>query len=455
MSDRQSFASRRAERTPPSLVGNNPVSRRGFLQDLGMLGAAGAIATTLRRPGGKLSNPSRVAMGKRLTVIELWSWYTEEDPVWQSIQGDFHDEYPSLGVTIRTFDSISDYLPAIESAISGGKAPDILATANLALPYGGSGHLVDLRKELGSSFLNQFFPSINAQYSLGDNQYGIGWEAQMFGLFYDPALLEKAKIDFPETWDDLLTSAPALHKAGLKPLALSGDPNNNAVDFFLPLITQASNDPNLCMQLDMLTERGVSWDSPPVIDAFTMFEKLVRAGVFESNVNVVTSFDALALFYGQRSAMLSAGSSVVPFLTSLGGRVFDADYRVGMWPAWKSGGKHWSAGQAETGWSVNAHANVDAALTFLKWLYQPERYAGIMSVSDSLPATARAAADASNHRQRLMASWMKDNGCYHILNGTGSEAAVGNVVGSVLDGKLGPAAAAAAVEAQVKALRTT
>lgn len=394
-------------------------------------------------------------MGHRQTTLEIWSWYAEDDPVWQSIHDDFHDEYPNLAVTNRTFNSMADYLPAIQLALSRGTAPDIFATADLAFTYGRDGHLVDLEKELGSSFLDQFFPSVNAQYSADDAQYGIGWEAQMYGLFYNPMLLKKAHVDFPETWDDVIASAPALHKLGLTPLALSGNPGSSAVDFFLPLVTQASNDPKLCLQLDTLAQPGVSWNSPPVIDAFTMLEKLVRARVFEPDVSAVTSFDAMALFYDRHAATLSAGSAIVPFLASLGSKVFNTNYRVGMSPAWKPGAKHWSAGQAETGWSVNAHGNVDAALTFLKWIYQPERYAEIMAVSGSIPATARAAAEAGNHRQRLMASWMKDNACLHILTGTGSEAAVGNVVQSVLDGKLDATHAAREIEAQVKASRAT
>ena len=311
----------------------------------------------------------------------------------------------------------------------------------------------DLTKELGSSFLKQFFPSANALYSSGDSQYGIGWEAQMFGLFCNAQLLQKAKLDIPETWDDVIASAPALHKRGLVPVALTGDPNTNAVDFFLPLVTQASNDPNLCSQLDLLTEPGVSWNSQPVIEAFKMFETLARARVFEPNVNAVISEEALALFFHQKAAMLSAGSSAISSLASFAKRDFNRLYEVAMWPAWKSGATHWSAGQAQTGWSVNKRGNVDAALTFLKWLYQPERYAALMGVTDFMPATEDAAAKASDHRQRLMASWMPHTGCYHILTGTGSETAVGNVLGTVLNGKLSPTGAAAAVEAQVKAIR--
>lgn len=228
------------------------ITRRGFLRDAGIFGGSALLAGTLHNPVGELlsaGKPKYKSAGK-VTNIDIWSWYTEDEPVWPSLQKEFHDAYPSLTFTPRTFGSLSDYSPALEAAVSAGTAPDIIAPATLAISYGEAGIVVDLKKELGSSFLDGFFPSINAEYSYKGKQYAIGWEAQMFGLFYNPGLLKKAKVDFPETWDDVVAMVPAFEKLGLVPMALNGNPSNNAADFFLPLITQASNDPTLCLKLD-------------------------------------------------------------------------------------------------------------------------------------------------------------------------------------------------------------
>ena len=431
------------------------ITRRGFLRDAGIFGGSALLAGTLHNPVGELfsaDKPKYKSAGK-VTNVEIWSWYTEDEPVWPSLQKEFHDAYPTLTFTPRTFGSLSDYSPALEAAVSAGTAPDIIAPATLAISYGEAGIVVDLKKELGSSFLDGFFPSINAEYSYKGKQYGIGWEAQMFGLFYNPDLLKKAKVDFPETWDDVIAMVPAFEKLGLVPMALNGNPSNNAADFFLPLITQASNDPTLCLKLDQLTEPGVSWDSKPVIDAFTMLEKLSKAGVFEKGADGVTYNEALALFYTEKAATLSFGSFIIPGLLTSASKSFNQLYQVGQWPAWKSGAKHWSANQAGAGWSVNAHGHVEEALTLIKWLYNPARYANIMNASDDMPATEAAAAKTANPKQRLMASWVKDNGCDHILFGVGSETAAGNVAAAVIGGKMTPKQAAAAVESQVKAAR--
>lgn len=427
------------------------LSRRTFLGAAAV--SAAAVGLGACSSSGSGTTGSAGSTGKKATV-NMWSWYTEAEPVWPSVTAEFHSAHPNIQVVPRTFGSLADYSPAIEAAVAAGNAPDIIAPATLAISYGRAGILLDLKSALGSSFINEFFPSINQEYSDGDKQYAVGWEAQMFGLFYNPDILKKANVDLPETWDDLISaSAQIRSKTGLTPVALNGNPSNNVADFYLPLVTQASNNPNLVYQLDNLSS-GASWNSKYPIEAFQMMQKLQQNGVFEAGAGAVTYDQALALFYTEKSAMLSFGSFIVPGLLTSASPAFNKLYRVGQTPAWTSGARHWGANQAGAGWSVNAHSpNVDAALEWLKFIYEPSRYETIMQKSSSMAATMTAAAAGTNPIVREMASWITDNGCNHILFGVGSETAVGNAAAGVLGGTLSPTAAAAQAQATVEHAR--
>jgi raffinose/stachyose/melibiose transport system substrate-binding protein len=427
-----------------------PVSRRTFLGTAATSAAAVGLAACSSSGG---STGGGGSASKKATV-EMWSWYTEDEPVWAAVTDEFHASHRNIKIVPRTFGSLADYSPAIEAAVSAGSAPDIFAPATLAISYGRAGILLDLKSALGSSFISDFFPSTNKEYSDGAKQYGIGWEAQMFGLFYNPEILKKAKVDFPETWDDVISAASQIRsKTGLTPVALNGNPSNNVADFYLPLVTQASNDPNLVYQLDNLSG-GATWKSQYPVEAFQMLQKLQQSGVFENGAGAVTYDEALALFYTEKAAMLSFGSFIVPGLLTSASPAFNKLYRVGQTPAWTSGAKHWGANQAGAGWSVNAKsANLDAALEWLKFIYEPSRYAMIMQKSSSMACTMTAAAAGTNPIVREMASWITDNGCNHILFGVGSETAVGNAAAGVLGGKLSPTAAAAQVQSAVETAR--
>ncbi|MBO0701165.1 MAG: extracellular solute-binding protein, partial [Zavarzinella sp.] len=380
---------------------------------LGAAAASVALAACSSSGGGTSLSGGTGKTGQKVT-LNMWSWYTEDQPVWESVIHEFQASYPSVQIVPRTFGSLADYSPALEAAVAAGNAPDIIAPATLAISYGRAGILLDLKSALGSSFLNEFYPSINKEYSDGDKQYAVGWEAQMFGLFYNPDILKKAKVDFPETWDDLIAASDQIRsKTGLVPVALNGNPSNNAADFYLPLVTQASNDPNLVYQLDNLSG-GASWNSKYPIQAFAMLQKLQQAGVFEAGAGAVTYDEALALFYTGKSAMLSFGSFIVPGLLTSATPAFNKLYRVGQTPAWTSGGRHWGANQAGAGWAVNAQSpNTEAAVEWLKFIYEPKRYAAIMQKSSSMAATMAAAEQGTNPIVREMASWITDNGCNH------------------------------------------
>jgi raffinose/stachyose/melibiose transport system substrate-binding protein len=432
-----------------------PVTRRKFLTDMALVSASAAAlaacGSSTKSSSGGSSTASKT--GKKATIT-LSSWYTESAPVWPSVIADFHDSHPNITVKVRTFGSLTDYAPVIEAEVAAGNAPDILAPAVLALSYGEAGIVVDLKDALGAKFLDAFFPSTNAEYSINGKQYAIGWEAQMFGLFYNPDLLAKAGVDFPETWDDVISAASTIRsKTGVTPVALNGNPSNNAADFFLPLVTQASNDPKLVFELDNLSN-GKSWNSPPVIQAFEMLQRLTSAGVFEPGADAVTYNEALALFYTKKSAMLSFGSFIVPGLVTSAPAAFNKLYKVGQTPAWSAGAKHWGANQAGAGWSVNARSrNIDAAIEFLQFIYQPARYAQIMQKSNSMACTMAGAALGTNPIVKEMASWIPENGCNHILFGVGSETAAGNAAAAVIGGKLSPKAAAAQLQSQVEQAR--
>jgi raffinose/stachyose/melibiose transport system substrate-binding protein len=427
------------------------MSRRKFLGTAGLSAAAVGLAACSPSNSGATASGGG-STGKKAT-IQMWSWYTEAQPVWPSVIAEFHSAHPNIQVVPRTF-GFAEYSPAIEAAVAAGSAPDIFAPGTLAISYGRAGLLLDLKSAMGTSFTKDFFPSTNQEYSDGDKQYGIGWEAQMFGLFYNPDILKEAKVDFPETWDDLISASVQIRsKTGLTPVAQNGNPSNNVADLYLPLVTQASNDPNLVYQLDN-SSSGATWNSKYPIEAFQMMQKLQQSGVFEAGADAVTYDEALALFYTERSAMLYFGSFIVPGLLTSASPAFNKLYQVGQTPAWTSGARHWGANQAGAGWSVNAHSpNIDAALEWLNFIYEPSRYETIMQKSSSMAATMTAAAAGTNPIVREMASWITDNGCNHILFGVGSETAVGNAAAGVLGGKLSPTAAAAQVQSTVEAAR--
>jgi hypothetical protein len=96
---------------------------------------------------------------------------------------------------------------------------------------------------------------------------------------------------------------------------------------------------------------------------------------------------------------------------------------------------------------------VPESIEFIKFLYEPDRYATTMNNSLSMPSTSSAAEQVSDPIMKEMTAWLVD-GAPHILFGAGSWDAVGNAVQAVFGQLMTPEAAAAQMEADVLAARS-
>jgi ABC-type glycerol-3-phosphate transport system substrate-binding protein len=424
------------------------VSRRSFLRRAAGASLAVGAPGLLSACGGGGSSAGK-------SKVRLWTWYTQQRDQFPKLIDEFHRAHPNITVENRLFGDTNSYLPALQTAVASGDVPEIFGPHVLAIQYGKNGVSADLRKELGASFLSDFFDSANAEYSVGDKQYALGWMAQTFGIFYNPEIFDRAKVNVPETWDDLIAAAVKLRaKANVIPCILANNPGTNGADFLLPLITQATDDPKLVINLDQQVN-GARWDSKPVVDALTMVDKLRKANVFGSGVNGLQTNQGETAFYTGKGSMLFMGSWVPQDFQQNAPASFLKTYKVMQTPAWAPGRKHWCGNQAGAGLAVaNNSKNKEAALEFIKFIYEPSRYAKVMNESASMPSTKTAGERVSDPVLKEMTSWLlKGNGAPHILFGQGSSDAVASNLAALLGGRTSPASAASAMQKAVNQAR--
>jgi ABC-type glycerol-3-phosphate transport system substrate-binding protein len=405
--------------------------RRNLLK--AALGGAAAIGagSLLAACGGSDSDSAggsgQNAGGKPATV-RMWSWYGEQKAEFPKLIAAFEAKNPNIKVENRLFGTPDQYLPALQAAVAGGDVPEIFAPHTRALTYGTGGISADLKKELGDDFLKDFFDSANQEYTLDGKQYALGWMAQTFGMFYNP------DIKFKST--------------GKSGVALSCSPTTSSLDFFLPLITQITDDPTFFLKLDQ--QQGVTWEDPAVVKAIELTKRIVNAGVFQPGTTGTSGDQVAQIFYTEKSAMLFNGSWSPQGFVQNASPAFVKKYKVMKNPALAAGKKHWTANQAGAGFAVSdTSKNKDAALTFLKFLYDEANYSPTMNSSNSMPATKSAAAEIKNAVMKQMTSWLLEGeGCPHIPFGNGSSAA-GDPLATVFEGKGDPAAVAKEMQAAV------
>jgi len=446
------------------------LSRREFLKTaagaaagMAVLSACGPAATTVPAPttapataapttAAATMAPTTAPTSSGPVKLTVWDWYDETKDVLNKAASDFTQANPNIIVTHYVDDAV--YLTDLTAQLTGGVGPDIFGPNILAMQLGQAGRIIDLIPALGEDFLATFFAPTRRQFTANGKQYAMGWMAQTLGFFYNPALFAKAGItNVPETWDDFITVCQKIKAAGIIPWSFGDSDKWEGGDFFLPFITQAADNQDLTYELDDHTQSGISWNSQPVIDALTMFDKLMKAQITENGVNGTAWQDATTLFYGGKAAMFYSGSWQIADIATNAPKDLASSYQIFENPAWAPGKRHWCADQAGAAFSVNAEGHIPESLQFIKYIYDPQRYSTMMNTAFSMPSTIAGAKLVQDPHLQLMTSWMVD-GCNHILFGKGSSDAVTNNIQNIIDQSKTPAQVAAQIEKDVLTSRS-
>ncbi len=130
-------------------------------------------------------------------------------------------------------------------------------------------------------------------------------------------------------------------------------------------------------------------------------------------------------------------------------------YSLTPTPAWTAGAKKWN-GASDTALSIKTKSpNLQDALNFVRFMFEPELYATIMNESLGIPAIKAAVPGVTNSHIKTMASWLSEGlGAPHVLYGPGSEVGLSNACVAIVQGKATPKQAAASIQATVDQARS-
>ena len=413
-----------------------------------MTKAAGALALLMTTAGA-------IPVLAEDTVIHVMSWepaQVDGTEWWDKITQGFTAQHP--GVTIETnFVPFNQYLTTLAAMTAGGSLPDVFTGHVKAAELGRAGLAVNYKDVVDEAFLKEFYPGPLRQFTFdGGDIYALPWTAQIFGLFVNDRIMKELGLTAPNTWDELIAMAPKIREAGLTPIAFGNLAHNVCPDFFLPLVTQYGGD---VYALDDLTADGVTWDSKPVVDALTLMQNLVKAGVFLEGVNGIDERPAWQIAYQGKAAMLYTGSWAPAVFDAEATQDWLDNYSVHKVPAVTADGVHYTGDGSGEGWVVNAKSpNKDITLEFVKYMFTPEVYDIHTAGLGGFPSMPSALDQVKNPKVQEMVKWMDTDGADHILFGAGSWDAVSNVCQSILDGSIEPAAGAKQIQSDVMATRS-
>lgn len=256
------------------------------------IGLAGCAAPQTTDPGS--------------TTATLWSLTSGDQPVLEAAIERWNTANPKNQVEAEFFASDA-YKAKIRTAVGAGQAPTLIFnwSGGVLESYVKAGAVEDLSDLVKES------PDVSSRYLTGIVANGLV-DNKMYALpmnkvnpatmYYNKDLLDKAGVEIPETWDDLMDAVPKLKAIGVAPIALGGQSKWPELIWLEYLVNRQGGTE---VWKDILDGKKDAWSDPAVIDALEKIQELVDAGGFQD------SFASTASNSGSELALLYTGKAAI------------------------------------------------------------------------------------------------------------------------------------------------
>ncbi|MGO9964893.1 MAG: ABC transporter substrate-binding protein [Acidimicrobiales bacterium] len=234
----------------------------------GLLG----LAVTVVPASVSNASPANRALSHIGGSVTLWAeWTSTEQQDFEAVLAPFEAE---TGVTINYSGKGSNMDTAIDAAVAGGAPPQVALVPDpgTVLALAKKGAIQPLAPVLGSE-VSDYGSAWNNLVTYNKKLYGVWFKgANKNSIWYNPAEFAVAGIKTPPTtWQQLLTDAATLKRAGVTPFSLCTGIGWPVADLWQNVYLKTAG----AASYDALAAHNISWESPTVTTAFNTLAELV------------------------------------------------------------------------------------------------------------------------------------------------------------------------------------
>lgn len=232
----------------------------------------------------------------------------EQEPVTNSIVEAFNDKYDGkYQVEFEAADTES-HSKNMKLEASDGTLPQIFWLDSSEAPeYADSGVLMDLSDYLSENKdIDDALNGMEDAFNNGDIQYGLPYQCNVQGFFYNKDLFDAAGVDYPTdetTYDQFLDMIQKLKDSGVTPIAIGSKNSGYTMWPFNEFLERYGWSENI----DAIQSGDMKFDNPDMVACFEKLEGLKDAQAFPENMATIEYFDAKQQFDDGKAAMFGTG----------------------------------------------------------------------------------------------------------------------------------------------------
>lgn len=330
----------------------------------------------------------------------------EQEPVTNSIVEAFNEQYEGqYQIEFEAADT-ETHSKNMKLEASDGTLPEIFWLDSSEAPeYADSGILMDMSDFLSENpDIDEALNGMEDAFNNGDIQYGLPYQCNVQGFFYNKDLFDAAGVAYPTdetTFDEFITMLEQLKVSGVTPIAIGSKNSGYAMWAFNEFLERYGWSENI----DALQSGEMKFNNSDMVACFEKLEALKDAQAFPENMATIEYFDAKQQFDDGSAAMFGTGQwDCAEFDENIGDK-------IGFWwgPVFEDSNYEQNVAMKVPSAPIVVNAEVadddtmkEAVYTFLNFYYSEEA-AGISYEGSIFPATSYTDVAASDTQYAMNA----------------------------------------------------
>ncbi len=309
------------------------------------------IAFSVFAGGGRERGAQTSADASSPKTITLW-FYMEnkmQQEVLDGLINQFNGSQTAVVAQSR-YIPFADFKKQLSIGVTASELPDIVIIDNPDhASYAAMGIFADIPGKIDTS---QYYEGPMASAMLDGKLYGIPFGSNCLALFYNKDMLAAAGQSVPTTWDELRATAKAVTTNRVGGFAFSALQNEEGTFNFLPWVWSAGTD-----SFQINNAQGIK--------ALTFIGNLANDGSMPKEAINWTQMDVKNQFVSGNIAMMVNGLWQLPTMRE---EAPNLNWDVAAIPR----DARFATGMGGENWAIINNENVDASLTFVKWITSPD-----------------------------------------------------------------------------------
>jgi multiple sugar transport system substrate-binding protein len=266
----------------------------------------------------------------------------------------------------------------VNTMVQTQQLPDIL-NSNLFADFAESELLYRADELMTEDQLSDFLPTFAENASYDDQQYAFPFVGTVNGLYYNKAILAKAGVEPPTTWDEFLAAAEKIKALPGKPIPYALALGAESADYEFGTWARANGG-------DWMTDGKWTIDSDRNVETLEFLQSMTERGFTQPNPGQTNRADGTwPLFAQGKVAMVYGSFGTRAFMDPI--KKAKIDYGITTHPT-NHGAEPATHGIQDYLMAFRKDGNQELVSEFLAYFYQPENYIEYLKVEGLLPTTA-------------------------------------------------------------------